>query len=311
VREESNHATTAAWPGWSTRIREFLMFASFFVNPSRRRADVLYELVSTSNYLTEQTLFRNVGYWKDAPATLDEACEALARFAGEAAQLGPNDRVLDAGFGFGDQDMYWIEHFGPKQVVGLNVTRSQVDKARERVAARGQSDRIELHLAPATQIPFEAGSFDKVIALESAFHFNTREDFFREAFRVLRPGGRLVTVDIVPQANQQLSRMASLVSAVGFHFWQIASENLYSREPYAEKLRAIGFASVNVESIYEDTLVPFSRYCLAELEKPEVLRRINGNVAAMLWLPAKSVIDNPWGMTKLDYILAVAEKPAH
>src|SRR5262245_60727745 len=106
-------------PTWARRARELLLFASLFFNPSRRRANVLYDLVSTFNYLTTRTLFRNVGYWKAKPASLDDACEALAELAGEAAQLTPSDRVLDAGFGFADQDMYWVERFGVRQVVGV------------------------------------------------------------------------------------------------------------------------------------------------------------------------------------------------
>ncbi|HKU38696.1 MAG TPA: class I SAM-dependent methyltransferase [Polyangiales bacterium] len=297
-------------PSWSQRLRDIVRFASFFVNPSRRRADVLYELVSTDNYLTQRTLFRNVGYWRDSPATLDDACEALAQLAGEAAALGPEDRLLDAGFGFGDQDMYWLEHFAPRSIVGINVTRTQLERAKQRVAERGMSERISLQLAGATQLPFEANAFDKVIALESAFHFDTREDFFREAFRVLRPGGRLVTLDIVPQPQQKLSLLARVVSAVGFHFWQICSENLYSREIYADKLRALGFTGVAVQTVYDDTLLPFARYSLAELEKPEVLKKLNPAIATMIWLPSRSMLDASWGLVELDYILAVAEKPA-
>jgi len=302
--------TLAIRPMWLMRLREYALFASFFVNPSRKRANVVYELVATRNYLTTRTLFRNVGYWKDQPATLDDACEALAQLAGEAAQLAPGDRVLDAGFGFADQDMYWVEHFGPQRVVGVNVTRTQVDEARRRVAERGLSDRIELHLASATQLPFEDASFDKVIALESAFHFPTRDDFFREAFRVLRPGGRLVTLDILSQPDQKLGWWARVVSSICFHFWQVCKANVCDRNQYVQRLSARGFENVRVETIYEDTLVPFSRYSITQLEKPEVAKRLNYSVALMLWLPAWSILDPRWRMFTPDYVLATADKKA-
>jgi hypothetical protein len=56
-------------------------------------------------------------------------------------------------------------------------------------------------------------------------------------------------------------------------------------------------------------MVPFSRYSLAELKKPEVARRISWSVATMVALPAWAILDNRWRVVAPDYILAVADKP--
>jgi ubiquinone/menaquinone biosynthesis C-methylase UbiE len=293
---------------WSAKARGFSRFTALLFNPRRKRADLLYELSSTDSYLTERTLYRNVGYWKDAPQTLDDACEALARFAGEQLQLGPSDRLLDVGFGYGDQDLNWMDWFGPREIVGINITKSQIEHASRRVAQRGLSDRIKYQLAGATEMPFDDNSFDKVVALESAFHFQTRAAFFAEAFRVLRPGGRLVTVDIAPLPYDDHPLLGRMLTSAGLYLWKTCKENIYGREVYEEKLRAVGF-NARVESIRDQTLVPFSRYTLAELRKPERLRKMNYAVAFMLATPAEAVLDNPWNLMKLDYVVAVADKP--
>jgi len=312
----SQNLATRSWADqpFLRKVRDFFRFASLLLNPSRRGSNTLYELISTSNYFTERTLFRNLGYWKDSPATLDDACEAMARLAGEAAKLGPNDRVLDAGFGFGDQDMYWAEHFQPKQIIGINVTDSQVELAQKRVAERGLSDRVTLQKGSATQLPFENASFDKVIALESAFHFDTREDFLREALRVLKPGGRIVLLDMIPMPDQKVNPFLKFALGIGFQLWQMNAKNLYDRNIYADKLREAGFENASVESIQEHVAPHFTRYVVKQLANPEISRRFNPAVRWML-NPAgardESEIKSKSVGYELDYVLAVADKPAH
>lgn len=311
---DAQDSTTIEAVRWShrpivQRTRDFFRLASLIVLPSRRRVSTLYDLVSTSNFFTERTLFRNLGYWKDSPATLDDACEAMARLAAESAALGPNDRLLDAGFGFGDQDMYWMEHFGPREIVGINVTQSQLEVARKRVAERGMSDRISLQLASATELPFESASFDKVIALESAFHFHTREDFFKEAFRVLRPGGRIVLLDMVPWGDVRGSLWQRLILKAGSYVWQINAKNMYPRDVYADKLRAAGFASADVQSIHHHVEPYFGNWVATQMAKPEVRKRFHPAAALLFGPPPVHKPNSPeLKRTTLDYVLAIADK---
>jgi microcystin synthetase protein McyJ len=201
-------------------------------------------------------LWLNLGYWKDA-RTYPEAAADLARKLAEAARLGAGDVVLDAGFGFGEQDLLWVDEYAVAKIIGVNVTKLHVEVARKRVEQRGLSDRIDLRLGSATAIPLDDASVSKVVALESAFHFPTREDFFDEALRVLQPGGRLATADCIPWVGEQ---PRGLINWLGWRRWGVPPENIYDREAYAKKLEEHGFIDVEVESIRHHVFPGMHRY---------------------------------------------------
>ncbi len=297
---------------WKRRLKENLLLFSLFLNPSKRRASVLYDLISTENTIGDKQLYLNFGYWKASPKTLDEAGDALVTLLGETAKLSSEDRVLDVGFGFGDQDIVLMDRFSPRQIVGLNVTRLQVDVARRRVAERNLSDRIDLRFGSATEIPFEGQSFDKVLALECALHFYTRESFFHEAFRVLKPGGRLAMADIIPIPQSGRPTLKGWLNAyMGRAFWQICKENVYDHEVYREKMISAGFKNVEVTSIREHVMEPFSRYILERMSEPEMIRRIHPPLRRMFMDLARATLEQPADFAGLDYVLAIGDKPSH
>ncbi|NOK18529.1 class I SAM-dependent methyltransferase [Corallococcus carmarthensis] len=189
-------------------------------------------------------LWMNLGLWQEAE-TYADACRALADLVAQRVGLGPEDELLDAGCGFGHPARHWLETYRPKRIVGLNIDPEQVRIANARAAALGVADRMQFLLASATRMPFPDQSFDKVIALESAFYFDTREDFLREAFRVLRPGGRIVLADMLPTATWKTTERNKSVRWYSMK----PEENVYPLAEYLERIRAAGFVDVRGESI--------------------------------------------------------------
>jgi microcystin synthetase protein McyJ len=249
-------------------------------------------------------LWLNLGYWKSA-RVYPEAAQALAAQLADAAQLGPADALLDVGFGFAEQDLFWVERYGVRHITGINITPMQVQRAQERVRARAHDSRIDLRVGSATELPFEAASFDKVTALECAHHFDTRERFFAEAFRVLRPGGRLATADGTSCAGDPPPK---LVQRMALKRWCVPLANLYDRAEYCRKLEAVGFRDVRAESI--------RNYVFPGCTKYHALRNRGVPMNEAVISLSQQEIDacyglELWKLTGLtDYVLFSAQKPA-
>ena len=289
------------------RVREALDYLLWAYTPFRPMgARALYELVST-NAFTARGLYLNLGYWKEA-RTIDQACEALAALVAETAAMGPGDDVVDVGFGFADQDVLWMQRFAPRRITGLNVTPSQVRIARARVARLGLADRIDLREGSATAMQLPDASCDVVTAVECAFHFDTRERFFAEAFRVLRPGGRLVLADVIRNAPEPpgFRRRLQEFTWAGFaQKFAIPPANADRRDSYTGKLQAAGFTGLRVNSIREQVFPGWHR---AMADDAALLRRFHlaGRVPYRLLLR----LDANTVYSAFDYVLAAARKPA-
>ena len=90
----------------------------------------------------DKPLWLNLGYWKTA-RTYPDACADMARKLAAAARLRKGDVVLDAGFGFGEQDLLFAHELQVAKIIGVNVTELHVNVARQRVEQRGLSARAK------------------------------------------------------------------------------------------------------------------------------------------------------------------------
>jgi glyoxylase-like metal-dependent hydrolase (beta-lactamase superfamily II)/ubiquinone/menaquinone biosynthesis C-methylase UbiE len=139
--------------------------------------------------------FHNYGYWTENTRTLKEACEKLME-ALLAFFPDKSGDILDVACGKGATTRYLLRYFKPANVTGINISERQLQRCRV------NAPYCKFLHMNATNMTFEDATFDHVICVEAAHHFVPREVFFREANRILRPGGKLVVSDLLSSARQ-------------------------------------------------------------------------------------------------------------
>jgi len=139
--------------------------------------------------------FANFGYWEPGITTQKQACENLMEklLAGIPDKKGT---MLDVASGKGATTRHLLSYYPPENVIGINISEKQLDTCRKNAPG------VKFLPMSATTLEFEDCSFDNIICVEAAFHFDTRLDFLKEAYRVLKRGGRLVLTDILVRRHR-------------------------------------------------------------------------------------------------------------
>ncbi len=204
------------------------------------------------------------GYWEKS-ATADgsiedftQAAEKLAQKVSDAGKITDNMRVLDCGCGFGGTIGSLNNRFNNMQLTGLNIDSRQLARAKEQVKPRGQN-QIEFVEGNACELPFEDNSFDAVLAVECIFHFPSRERFFQEVSRVLKPGRTLALSDFIPRqiikpiikAGSELAK-DTLLKTLGY------VDLNFSLRDYRKLSQNTGFKPLVEQDITRNTLPTYS-----------------------------------------------------
>lgn len=107
------------------------------------------------------------------------------------SELTQAEQILDAGCGIGGSALYLCDRY-QASVTGITLSPKQAARATERAATAGLADRATFQVADVLNTPFPDEQFDVIWSMESGEHYPDKGQFFKETYRLLKPGGRLL-----------------------------------------------------------------------------------------------------------------------
>jgi SAM-dependent methyltransferase len=157
------------------------------------------------------------------------------------AALEPGEVVVDLGAGAGFDCFLAAHEVGPSgRVIGVDMTPDMLSKARAN-AQKGLFENVEFRLGEIEHLPIADATADVIISNCVINLSPDKPQVFRDAFRVLRPGGRLAISDVVATADlpEEMRNDAGLIAGC------MGNASLIGE--LEEMLREAGFEQIRIE----------------------------------------------------------------
>jgi len=196
------------------------------------------------------------GYYDATVKSHTSSLLKLNEIVAAYAHLTIMDQVLDAGCGLGGSSLWLAQTIGCC-VTGITIVPAQITQAQKYAKTYGVMDKTHFQLEDFAHTSFPAGAFDVVWAVESVVHAESKAAFLREAFRLLRPGGRLIMAEYTLREQPPLSQPERQAIQPWLDGW--AMPNLLTVGHYQSLMQACGFAPVTVNDVTSHVLPSLTR----------------------------------------------------
>ncbi|WP_170110570.1 methyltransferase domain-containing protein [Flavilitoribacter nigricans] len=241
----------------------------------------------------EEAAGLHYGIWEPDTRTNTEAIlntnARLMRLGGITAA----DRVLDAGCGIGGSALFLAEQLGCR-VEGITLSRRQVETATRLAAEKELDELVSFSRQNYLDTDFPDAHFDVVWAIESFGSAPAKADFFREMYRILKPGGRILFADTFKPYPYDITTDKDMLTML--NGWAIS--DILALEELEAMSREQGFPHFRVEDVSAQI-------------KPSVNRIYRAALFGMIGTKAYNLFKTATYFSRIHYKTGLAQKKTY
>lgn len=142
----------------------------------------------------DKTLAVHYGFWDAGTKKFSDALDNTNHYLLKFAEIQGSPRILDAGCGVGGSSFFLAKQINAK-VTGITLSDKQLKYANKKGVEQKMTQLVDFKLEDYTKTSYNDGTFDLIWAIESITSAPDKSKFAREAFRILKPEGKLIIAD--------------------------------------------------------------------------------------------------------------------
>lgn len=221
-------------------------------------------------WCNSKNLALHYGYWDAHTTSHHQSLLNKNRLLYDLAGISAHNHILDAGCGIGGSAI-WIAKQHNNQVTAITISAQQVKYARQYAIKHKVADNIHFDIADFCATPFADASFDIIWGLESVCHTLNKGDFLKEAYRLLRPGGKIIICDGYVKRNKfNADEWQDIVTCL--NGWAVP--NLCERKTFSKLLAQNQFQQIAYHDITAETL-PSAHYMFKVAKRLQPLQQLS------------------------------------
>ena len=261
-------------------------------------------------WTNKKDLAMHFGFFEGKIKNHHEAIENMNLKLAEKLGITKNSQVVDAGCGYGN-NACWIAKNLEANVTAFNIVPYQIKMAEEKAELMQVNDKVKFELKSFDNTELADGSQDFFWAVESSVHSPNKANLIKEAYRVLKPGGRFIISEYFLRSTPPVSQKEHDYMQIWLDGW--AMPELWAEEKYVETFENTGFTKIEVENWTEPvrpSIKRLERMCAWTVPFSEINVRL-GIISKDRYLSGKGSLIGAKAFRKgmWEYKVIVGEKP--